>query len=675
MQLGEFAESILFGETLEVKLAAPDGEITDSSPGQAIALPETPNRPLELRFADKPNAQNALPRSPELEDEQQRGALLHFFANHELLATELMALVLLKFPDAPAEFRQGVYETLREEQKHTLWYVRRMEECGVKFGDFPVSGFFWKCVAPMETPLDYVSRLSLTFEQANLDYSLHYAQVFRASGDEKSARILQSIYRDEISHVNYGLEWFRRWKAPGQTDWEAFAAQLEYPLSPSRAKANSGAAFNRKGRLAAGLDEGFVRELHAFERSKGRTPRVYWFCPDAENQMANGLEEGDYQAKKEVRALAEDLDLLPAFLSSQDDIVLVRRMPSLEHRERLLSWGFQLPEFELLSDDGQLEQESLAKARKLSELCPWAWCPQSARLLEPLRPNLPEGPSSASNPWNEKTRLLFSKVTDLDLASRFQAERNWEFLNPTSQGVIVTEVEALKEVVARVGAEVVLKAPFGASGQKNQRWRGEPTAKWAAGIIQQQGAVVVEPWLDRVLDFSVQYQMEAEGLRLLGFVRLINDSRGQFRAVQCGPKIWDGVDPGIVRFLHEGSLAIYDNELRGTLECHLRHHGYLGPVGIDAMVYRSESRELKLKPLVEINPRYTMGSVVWELRRRVASGRSVRFSLQRSKDATNEVPASHKPDSKLESGRVILNEPLNGLQAILEVAKRQTDFA
>lgn len=674
MQLGEFAESILFGDSLEVKLAAPDGEIIDTSPGQAIALPDAPGRSPELRFADKPNAQNSLPKSPELEDEQQRGALLHFFANHELLATELMALVLLKFPDAPAEFRQGVYETLREEQKHTLWYVRRMEECGVKFGDYPLSGFFWKCVAPMETPLDYVSRLSLTFEQANLDYSLHFAQVFRASGDEKSARILQSIYRDEISHVSYGLDWFRKWKAPGQSDWEAFAAQLEYPLSPSRAKANSGAAFNRKGRLAAGLDDGFVRELHAFERSKGRTPRVYWFCPDAENQMASGLEEGDYQAKKEVQALVEDLDLLPAFLSSQDDIVLVRRIPSLDHRERLLSWGFQLPEFELLADDGQLAKESLAKSRKLSELCPWAWCPQSARLLEPLRSNLPEG-QAPEDPWSEKTRELFSKVSDLDLAAQFQGAREWEFVDRSSQGSVVREVAALENAVACCGAELVLKAPFGASGQKNQRWRGEPTAKWAADIIQQQGAVIVEPWLERVLDFSVQYQMEAEGLRLLGFVRLINDSRGQFRAVQCGPKTWEGANPEIVRFLHEGCLAIFDNGLRETLEGHLRLHGYLGPVGVDSMVYRNESRELKLKPVVEINPRYTMGRVVWELRRRVASGRSVRFSLQRGKDATNEVPENYKPYSKLESGRVILNEPLNGVRAILEIAKRQTEFA
>lgn len=46
--------------------------------------------------------------------------MFHFLTNHELLAAELMALVLLKFPDAPKDYRAGVYEAMREEQMHTL---------------------------------------------------------------------------------------------------------------------------------------------------------------------------------------------------------------------------------------------------------------------------------------------------------------------------------------------------------------------------------------------------------------------------------------------------------------------------------------------------------------------------------------------------------------------------
>ena len=52
-----------------------------------------------------------------------------------------------------------------------------------------------------------------------------------------------------------------------------------------------------------------------------------------------------------------------------------------------------------------------------------------------------------------------------------------------------------------------MKAPFGASGQKNQRIDpGDPISNWVQRTISSQGCVIVEPYFDRVLDFSVQYQ-------------------------------------------------------------------------------------------------------------------------------------------------------------------------
>ena len=145
-----------------------------------------------------------MPRDDELRGE--RGVMLHFLANHELLAAELMALVLLRFPNAPKEYRAGVYEAMREEQAHALMYVRRMKECGIAFGELPVNDHFWKLVAPMETPLDFVTRLNLTFEQANLDFSKHYAGLFRQVGDTATAAVLEKIHLDEIGHVGHGLK-------------------------------------------------------------------------------------------------------------------------------------------------------------------------------------------------------------------------------------------------------------------------------------------------------------------------------------------------------------------------------------------------------------------------------------------------------------------------------------
>ena len=185
-----------------------------------------------MRFKPSGSGKADFPGLRGLDDEEGRGKVLHFFANHELLATELMALVLLRFPEAPPAFRRGVLHTLREEQEHVRLYLDRMKACGIAFGDLPVSGYFWRSVAPMRAPMDFVTGLSLTFEQANLDFARVFSRGFAEAGDPETAALLQRILHDEIGHVAHGLKWFRLWKDPAADDWDAFCGALRFPLSP-----------------------------------------------------------------------------------------------------------------------------------------------------------------------------------------------------------------------------------------------------------------------------------------------------------------------------------------------------------------------------------------------------------------------------------------------------------
>jgi uncharacterized ferritin-like protein (DUF455 family) len=127
MELRDFAEQVLFATTLDEKLQSPAG-VTDEHPGSPLLTPQAPGRPAGLCFKSQGSGKADFPGVHRLEREQERGRLLHFFANHELLATELMALALLRFPDAPAAFRRGVWQTLKDEQLHTRLYVQRMRD-------------------------------------------------------------------------------------------------------------------------------------------------------------------------------------------------------------------------------------------------------------------------------------------------------------------------------------------------------------------------------------------------------------------------------------------------------------------------------------------------------------------------------------------------------------------
>ena len=123
-------------------------------------------------------------------DPAQRVRILHGFANHELQAVELFAWAVLAFPDAPPEFRQGLWRILREEQRHTRMYMARLEAHGSRFGAFPVNAYFWGKVARLTTPSRFVCALSLTFELME-----EGDQVLAVSDGKTSALLRYSLLR------------------------------------------------------------------------------------------------------------------------------------------------------------------------------------------------------------------------------------------------------------------------------------------------------------------------------------------------------------------------------------------------------------------------------------------------------------------------------------------------
>ena len=623
IQLQDLAKQVLFGETLEEKLSFPRSEIIDTLPGSPIKTPRKLSRPHHLRLHEDGVKANH-PSIAKLVDERERGRLLHFFGNHELLATELMALVLLKFPEAPSSFRLGVLETLKEEQIHTQLYIHRMKQCGVEFGELPLSDYFWKSVSSMEDPLDYVTRLSLTFEQANLDYSFEYKKIFESVGDDATASLLDRIYRDEIQHVGFGLKWFRRWKDSGRTDWEVFRKRLVFPLSPSRAK---GSRYNIDGRIQAGLDDAFISDLQVFHQSRGRTPSVLWFNPDAERYAA---EDPAKELSMERTQLQDDLEILPLFYSRQDDILLMSKPPEKEHLRNIQNSGFTLPEILIHGD----QKAAPNIPRKIGQLRPWSWTPDSLAFFRKTFESLTRH-IKLDTLWNASIRDLFSKKWSAQWGKQMAREtEEYKWIAPPEvYGEPVTDLENLntvRDTLKGLGYEnVVFKAPFGTAANGNRcilsnEILGASTLAWLGKQWKDQGYVIVEPWLDRVFDFSVQLEVEADKARTIAFTRLLNNHRGQFKGVITA-NFCQGVAPEITRFLmepKEGKPRVYhfyETLVISRLFSEMCNSGYMGPLGIDAFIYRSPTGTLQLKTLVEINPRMTMGRIGYELGKRNAA--------------------------------------------------------
>ena len=262
MTLRDLAARVLLAPDVALKLRPVRGELPDDDRGTPLRIGE-PARPAALRFRYKKNGP-ALPRGDALRDRGRRGVAHHVLANHELQAAEVMASVLLAFPNAPADFRRELGDVLRDELRHTRMHIARAAACGTRFGDHRVNGHVWISAARFRSELDYLCVLPLVFEARNLDESLELAAMFGAAGDAKGAGVLRQIHDDEIGHVAFGLRWLKRLSQDGGGgDADAFdlwASRLEAPNQPSRAV---GRTFLDSPRLAAGMDAAFLAKLRA----------------------------------------------------------------------------------------------------------------------------------------------------------------------------------------------------------------------------------------------------------------------------------------------------------------------------------------------------------------------------------------------------------------------------
>lgn len=250
----EFAETILLGGKLEEKLLATSVDWTEWKP---FELPKLPGRNQRLRFSEE---QVKFPKRQQLNLDDKKATALHSFANHELLAIEMMAAALLIYPHSSEEdirFKKGVLTALKDEQKHLSLYIGRLNELGHEFGDFPLNDFFWRQMEKLKTPAQYLSVMALTFEAANLDFAQYYSRVFAELGDEKTASILEEVLEDEITHVSLGSHWMKKWRGD-KTLWNYYLENLPWPLTPARAK---GLDFDPDLHQRAMIEPSFVLAL------------------------------------------------------------------------------------------------------------------------------------------------------------------------------------------------------------------------------------------------------------------------------------------------------------------------------------------------------------------------------------------------------------------------------
>ena len=271
MNIDEYAKTLLLSSRLEDKLLSPN-VVKSFNNFNVLERPMTPAREDSMSFKKE---QTKFPKAGHLHLPEKRAIALHFFANHELLAIEMMAAAILCLPnrnDDDLKAKRGLLATIADEQKHFLLYKKRMEELGLGFGEVNLNDFFWVQYSKAKTMDDFFAIVSLTFEAANLDFAKFYSGIFNDVEDFETKRIIDIVYEDEISHVAYGRTWLNKWR--GDKDlWKYYLDHLPENLSPSRGK---GMIFDHSSRVRAGLGEDYIESVLNYRDDFNITDRKQW---------------------------------------------------------------------------------------------------------------------------------------------------------------------------------------------------------------------------------------------------------------------------------------------------------------------------------------------------------------------------------------------------------------
>jgi uncharacterized ferritin-like protein (DUF455 family) len=271
-----FCLRVLESGDLASKLAAPvddqGNDLPDSPMGPAVFVDRPRRNPgLQMR-----GGSDRLPRPGQLSDPEHRMRCLSRFAHHELMAVELFAWALLRWPSLPESLRRGWLSALVDEQRHCRLYLARLEAHGGRFETDDHSDYFWRQVPAIAAspagPCAFLAAMGLTFEQANLDFSLTYRDGFAEAGDQESARVCQVVHDEEIAHVALAVRWLERLSDPvaadtNQTDLDRYLAAVPFPLGPARAK---GRRFEVAPRRRAGLSDALIENVRHARSSQER---------------------------------------------------------------------------------------------------------------------------------------------------------------------------------------------------------------------------------------------------------------------------------------------------------------------------------------------------------------------------------------------------------------------
>lgn len=322
---------------------------------------------------------------------------------------------------------------------------------------------------------------------------------------------------------------------------------------------------------------------------------VHIFNP--EHDIALAANKKHWTAPHAGRQLRADLGWLPSLWAADGDIVIVDDVAAAANAVRHLRQ--RVADVRFLT----LRQLAATDMASFSAVCPWGWDKAIVHQLQLACVPQQLMPTEAQL---DRQREL----SDRALAARLLSYLHSELPGLCGEATTVTDLTQLREQIGRWGSAVV-KSPWSSSGRGVRYVCGSDIPniiRWSEKVLVTQGHMMVEPYLNKIKDFGMEFTAHPDGTVTYEGLSLFNTVNGAYQ--------------GSILATEEEKMECMSAYVSTELLCRVKEHicrwmereiagAYIGPFGVDMMVVApgSHGTENLLQPCVEINLRRTMGHV------------------------------------------------------------------
>jgi hypothetical protein len=343
---------------------------------------------------------------------------------------------------------------------------------------------------------------------------------------------------------------------------------------------------------------------------------VFLFNPTCEMAIAN--DTVSYMPPTHLRKFESDISVLMGFAGSGNDYLISdnKNETSLFY-DSMAELGFDLPKVLGFENIGSWNSGEIKK------LSPWGWSRAAHRILSPLKPFCSNSfINSPVSQWKTSDSNFYSRRTSVGFLAKVKSKaKSLNYISIPYSPLVVDSMEEIERWMSVNTPPYVFKTPWSSSGRGLYPVLSDEFVKrsedWVRSRLKQQKELIVESWLNKILDISFQFYIHSdERIDFLGVNFFEAGSDGSFKREFIGfPQ--NSKHESLLKTLPDRWVSEIEELLIETMREQGFGKHYCGPAGIDGIIFLDENSRTKVHPCIEINFRYNMGMLNMELMKKL----------------------------------------------------------